>query len=264
MPRATLSVIALSLVCASRIAGAVSITFDNNLTITDNQIGFDLNPAIGIIDFDSTASGTLTASGYDVKGTVTINGSGGSLVNLPNATVLSLTNFVADVNGNTPGQQVIIDFSHTYMIGALNGNFADGLTAEVANGNNEPVFNNGTNSLAVMPGTDIIDAWYGYVSGAVITPALGNPPPILNPFQPAGGGSTAYPFYGHGPTFFSTFNPVVGGHLEFMLGSADSQLILPTSAEVGFSAVPLPAAAWLLGSGLIGLAGIAQRRTSTA
>ncbi|MGB5324509.1 MAG: hypothetical protein WBN40_03675, partial [Pseudomonadales bacterium] len=154
---------------------------------------------------------------------------------------------------------VVIDFSHQYVVGIVNGNFADGLNAEVANGFNEPLYFNGPNSLAVPVGTDVIDDWYGYVSGAVILPPVGSVPPLLNPAQAAGGGSSPYAFYGHGPQFFSTFDPVVGGHLEFTLGSSDSQLILPSSAEVGFSIVPLPAGIWLFFSSLFTLACLGRR-----
>ena len=48
--------------------------------------------------------------------------------------------------------------------------------------------------------------------------------------------------------------------LELRGTDADQKLIFGDSFTIGVSAVPVPAAAWLFGSGLIGLTGIARRK----
>lgn len=230
----------------ARTARALQITFDNALTIVDGQIGWDLDGIVnGKIDFDSTISGALTTSGYELKGTLTTLATGNTAVMANATSVLTLTNFVADVNNAAPGQNVTIDFSHTFVApGVVNGVAV--LDAEVSDGTGQAVFANGASSGAVAPGTDLIINWYGYISGALVAaPVNGGPLPLLNPALAAGGGSAPYGVYSQGPQPMGFFAPVVGGHLEFVLGAARSQLLLPNSAQVGFYAIPEPAS-WAL------------------
>jgi hypothetical protein len=78
--------------------------------------------------------------------------------------------------------------------------------------------------------------------------------PLLNPTLPAGGGTLPYALYGHGPQPMGFFSPTVGGHLEFTLRGTRDQLVLPSSAQVGFWVVPEPSSWALLGIGSMALA----------
>lgn len=256
---ASLSLVAL--LCVREQAQAVSVTFDNTVTITDNLFGFDFDPTIGIIQFDSTKSGALTKSGYEVKGEVTTKAAGTTLAMANATSILTLTNFVADTGTALPGQSVVIDFVETFTAtGIVNGVAA--IDAQVANGNGQALFANGATSNAVGPGTDVINDWYGYISGAIINaPTSGGPPPLLNPNLPAGGGTANYSVYTQGPQPFGVFAPVVGAHLDFTLGAPRDQLLLPSSAQVGFWVVPEPSSYLLLALGGVALT-IARRRAN--
>jgi hypothetical protein len=74
-------------------------------------------------------------------------------------------------------------------------------------------------------------------------------------------GTTAYNLYG-----FSSTGSAGGQGLVFQLGTAsfDGSLLTFTGNAGGSSSVPLPAAAWLFGSGLLGLFGIGRRRETDA
>ena len=50
------------------------------------------------------------------------------------------------------------------------------------------------------------------------------------------------------------------GMLDFTLANAGDGLWLPGSIDITAASVPVPAAAWLFGSGLLGLIGVARRR----
>lgn len=70
-------------------------------------------------------------------------------------------------------------------------------------------------------------------------------------------GTTAYNLFG-----FSSSGAAAGQGLIFQLGTAtfDGSELVFTGNAGGTTAVPLPAAAWLFGSGLLGLFGIGRRR----
>jgi hypothetical protein len=59
-------------------------------------------------------------------------------------------------------------------------------------------------------------------------------------------------------------NPVIYGLIEFQLGQTGDQLIMPSSLEIGFTAVPEPSTVSLLGAGVVCLAGAAYRRRRAA
>jgi hypothetical protein len=245
-------------------AGALGITFDSSLTITDNSL-WDLNPAIGTIQFDSTVTfpGAL-ASGYDVKGTVQQGGGPAlSAIISPVVDAVTLTNFVADSPIGAPGGPLDIEFYDTFAGGPYPTiTAADVITALVGNGNGSLPFNQSALSNAVPAGTDTLIYWQGFVSGAITTSPFGGPLPINNPALAAGGGTAPYTVYGHGPTIIpSISNPVVGAFLTFQLGATRDQFILPSSAEVGFTVTPEPSSLLLATMGLIGLA-IYRRRKS--
>jgi len=236
----------------------VGIQFDSGAVVITDNGPLDSNLAIGIIDFDSIGSNPFTiASGYDVKGTVQ-NTAGPSLSSLitPITGAVTLTNFVADRPLSAIGGITSIEFFDTVIGTAPAVNVADVITAEVANGNGAATYFNNASGNAVPASQDTITTWQGYISGAIITNQFGTPPPIPNPNLPAGGGTLPYPVFGHGPTLIPGpfVNPVIGAFFSFQLGGVRDQLILPSSAEVGFTAVPEPSAAVLAIVGLIGLA----------
>lgn len=77
---------------------------------------------------------------------------------------------------------------------------------------------------------------------------------------------TAYTF----DDFFFQFGPggVDGWYFDSGLGyfdadDGDSGIVNGTWVDFSMSPVPVPAAAWLLGSGLLGLVGIARRKAAT-
>jgi hypothetical protein len=252
---------------APRTALAVGIQFDGGaVVITDNGL-LDGNPAIGTIDFDSIGSNPFTiASGYDVKGTVQ-NTAGPSLSSLiaPITGAVTLTNFVADRPLSAIGGITDIEFFDTVIGSALAVTVADIISAEVANGNGAATYLNNASGNPVPASQDTITTWQGFISGAIITNQFGTPPPIPNPNLPAGGGTLAYPVFGHGPTLIPGpfVNPVIGAFFSFQLGGVRDQLILPSSAEVGFTAVPEPSTAVLAIVGLVGFALYGRKRRGT-
>jgi hypothetical protein len=223
-----------------------------------------LDSTVGTIKFDSTLTAPLTTSGYDLKGEVTTLSSGTTLAMANATSILTLTNFVADTGSNLPGQNVVLDFNHTFTVtGAVNA--VSAIDAYVANGNGQAIFANGASSNAVAAGTDWINDFYGYVSGTTIfAPVSGSPPPIPNPSLASGGGTLPYSVYTVGPQPLGAFAPVVGGHLDFTLGAARDQLILTSSAQVGYYAVPEASTLLMLGVGAFCMLPAILRRKRTA
>jgi|GEM_PF-1920923 len=255
---------AACLLVAPGTALGVGIQFDNGAVVITDNGPLDSNSAIGIIDFDSIGSNPFTiASGYDVRGTVQ-NTAGPSLSSLitPITGAVTLTNFVADRPLSAIGGITDIEFFHTVIGSALSVTVADVITAEVANGNGAATYFNNASGSAVPASQDTITTWQGFISGAIITNQFGTPPPIPNPSLPAGGGTLPYPVFGHGPTLIPGpfVNPVIGAFFSFQLGGIRDQLILPSSAEVGFSAVPEPSTALLAFVGLVGLTLYGRKR----
>jgi hypothetical protein len=217
------------------------------LFISDNGLG-DLNPITGIIDFNTTVGS------YSFVGTVDtgVGPNQVSLLGSPNANV-RLTNFTAEALINAAGQ-FRLEFWNTFA-GTYTGVVgADSIDAYVGH----------SGGLPVPPANDAILDWVGYVGGQIITLPWPGPPPYTNPFLPPSSPPLPYTVFGHGPapvppgTFVS---PPVGGILTFDLRSQGDQLILYSSAEVGFTAVPEVNSMLLLAvaSGMLGL-GRCRRR----
>lgn len=225
------------------------LTIDFNfgaLTITDNLLGFDSNGAVGIIDFNTTVGN------YSLQGTVDVGVAGPNqvaLIGSPSANI-RLTNFTAEalVNGAGPLDLQFFDIFPGLFIGSIG---ADSMDPYVGHATGAPV----------PAAQDTILNWQGFVAGIVIANPFPNPPPFFNPFLPASSVPLPYTVFGHGPTPLPAFtNPVVGGYLTFDLGGIGDQLILYTSAEVGFTAVPEPGTFVLGGLAVAGLGVVVARR----
>lgn len=229
-------------------ANALTIDFNfGALVINDQGVG-DLNPAIGVLDFNTVVGN------YSLVGTIDLLAGPNqtALIGTPNAN-LRLTNFTAEALIGSPGQ-MDIQFSHVFA-GTFTGiTAADSLDAYVGHATGAPV----------PAGQDQICQWQGFVSGQITTPVNPGPPPYFNPFLPASSIPLPYPLVTHGPTPIAgpLTNPAVGAYLCFDLQGVGDQLILYTSAEVGFAAVPEVSSLLLMGvagSGLI-VAGARRRR----
>ncbi|MFO0944421.1 MAG: hypothetical protein U1D30_00515 [Planctomycetota bacterium] len=224
-------------------ANALMIDFNfGALTINDNGLG-DLNPLIGILDFNTVVGNYSLIGRLDLlAGPNQV-----SLIGSPNAN-LRLTNFTAEALIASAGV-MDIDFSH-FFPGTFNGIIAaDSLDAYVGH----------ATAAAVPVAQDSILQWQGYVSGQITTLPVPGPPPYTNPFLPASSVPLPYPLVTHGPTPIASplTNPAVGAYFSFDLRGAGDQLILYTSAEVGFTAVP-EASSFVL-AGAAGLALIMAR-----
>jgi hypothetical protein len=260
MPNAIRALVVSSAVLAclvgATVANAVSVTVDGQ--VIPDQSFWDLDPTVDAISFDSNDAfqGFATTSGIDARGDVLLAG-GGALASIVAGPTLVLTNFVADwYQPLGPGPHTFnISFSHTFATmvqGVLTA--ADIVQAVQDDGTSLAIYAPGGSPVAF--GEDQILFWQGYVNSIAIPGPFGPIPPIPNP---AGLGN-AYPSYGHGPSVMNILpgaliQPTLQGDLTFSLGGPRNQFILPNSAEVGFSPIPEPATALLVGLGCAALAG---------
>ena len=116
--------------------------------------------------------------------------------------------------------------------------------------------NNNGATLTTTSGTAL---YTSLIDGSVFVPLLNDPFSV----NAVAGGSQAFPLAGGnfglpGPSFPGpAANSTIGIQLSFTLTPGDS-----VSFTSNFQVVPIPAAAWLFGSGLIGLIVIARRKTT--
>ncbi|MCQ8103955.1 VPLPA-CTERM sorting domain-containing protein [Methylomonas sp. SURF-2] len=101
-------------------------------------------------------------------------------------------------------------------------------------------------------------AWnIGYISGVNENPAKVN-----NPF-----GGSGLTYLTHGDSSVVEFFARAGQEYTVYLGGNDINgdiFGIPYGYKVNVSSVPVPAAAWLFGSGLLGLVGMKRRKTQSA
>lgn len=96
----------------------------------------------------------------------------------------------------------------------------------------------------------------GYISGLNETPAM-----VDNPF-----GGSGLTYLTHGDSSYVEFFAQAGQEYTVYLGGNDiggDIFGTPYAYKVNISAVPVPAAAWLFGSALLGLIGVNRRKAKT-
>lgn len=211
------------------------IGFDNGPIITDGS-ALDID---GIVNDQIIFSGNYGTAGYLVSGTLRQSptwpvGQSLSGYSPPITGGLTLTNFLAEaVPGSAIGAPLTVrctgDFTGIFTAGTAVAT----LDAEVGNS----LF------AAVPSSTDVINVYGAAVSDSfssvTILPATGGVLPLGNPFH-AGPGTTPYLVTGLGPVAVpSLTNPTISSFFQIVLGGADNQFILPSSAEVGFTSQPV-------------------------
>lgn len=237
-------------------------------TIVDNGAG-DTNMAIGVIDFNlmglSGTSGT-----YNASGTVTEVTSGSTTVT--NGINITLTNLDIEATSGAASDTIVFQSTSGPLISlpspgsvSLDGNWTSGAS-------NAPSLISGSN--IALSGYLFGDWQWGAIVGAAsefpvgFSGTGGVTSDSGSVFGPVAGGSliipaaNTVPFFGQ-PLYQADFTSIVG-KLDFNLNNNGDGLWLPGSANVYMgetSAVPVPAAVWLFGSGLMGLIGFARRKT---
>jgi len=133
----------------------------------------------------------------------------------------------------TFGLPISPSFTSGYMTGSLSGSYVD------AN-------NDGSAMLS-------LNSWEGLIDGASQMSLLSLAGPCMG-----AGCSVSFGEVTDGPILYTGgANNTIGIHMNFGLSAGDS-VTFDTLFDV--TPVPVPAAVWLFGSGLIGLAGIARRK----
>ena len=246
----------IGLCAATAAATPLEMNFDGGAQIVDGGAG-DLDGLVnGKIDF----SGVYGLAGYMVTGTLRESPpfAAGTTISqqlTPPIYSLTLTNFTAEaLPTSTLGAPLDMRYnSDPFVGGFLPGTAVDSLAAEVASSTASPI----------PAGTDALTNFFSIIgdnaTSIVIAPATGASVPMSNPFYP-GTGTTAYPITGHGVAATPAYvNPTIYGLVQLTLGQVGDQFLMPSSAEIGFTAVPEPASIVLFALGLIALA-VTRRR----
>lgn len=156
--------------------------------------------------------------------------------------LISSSQTVTPVAGRVGSQLSGYQINLNNQVGTINGAIAGGVnpTANFLVTNDDTVLSGtGFNPLALAAD---ISNWFGNANGNVSTTGLGTAATVYHTVAANIGGSTA-----------ETLTPLFTATL-----TASGLSFAPLAA------VPIPAALWLLGSGLLGLAGVARRKVAAA
>ena len=258
-------IVGMAVLCISVPTQAMLITLGGS-TIMDNGLG-DTNSATGVIDFNLTGiSGT--SGTYNASGTVTEVSSGTTSVT--NGVSMTLTNLDIEATSGSVNDTIVFQSTSGPLISlpstgsvSLDGNWTSGASnvPSLVSGGDVALtgFLFGDWLWGVSVGTSS-EFPVGFSTTGLITSGAGSS------FGPTGA-SVIIPaantdlFYGQ-ILDQADFSSIVG-KLDFNLNNSGDGVWLPGSADIymgDVSAVPVPAAVWLFGSGLIGLIGFAKRK----
>ena len=133
----------------------------------------------------------------------------------------------------TFGLPISPSFTDGYMTGSLSGSFFD------ANNDGSATLN--------------LNTWEGLIDGTSEMSLFGFAGPCFGV-----GCSVSIAEVTQGPTLYTgDVNSTIGIHMNFAISAGDS-VTFDTIFDV--TPVPVPAAVWLFGSGLVGLVGFARRK----
>lgn len=220
---------------------AAALELQNDITISGNSTVNWSN------DLSSSNMSTVTTSGSTTQmmGSFNMDGVWDYNWNLSADSDPFIAGSFSITNTSTVTQSFDINFSlpvspsfvNGYQTGSLSGSFMD------ANGD-------GSASLS-------LNDWSGLIDGATAMNLFSYTGPCFG-----SGCSTSIGTVSNGPLYFSgPVNSTIGIHMLFDLSAGDS-VTFDTSYEV--TPVPIPATLWLLGSGLIGMAGFIRKRNARA
>ena len=261
-------------------------TSGHAISITQNTSALGLaaaatSGASGLTVTGATLSGHTNALGAASSGTYT--NASGTYNNIGSGIILGTGN----VSDYGDGPNTVVDRTTDYGVAAtaaqevLLDPITGGLFSHYDATQLDLTFNNttgrvfftvvfGSEEYAEFVGSDFIDGYGFYLNGVNIARVGGQPVNINHPAMMALSGTEFDGILAPGGNpilLFSGPTLATGNTLTFIAadtsdGVLDSAVYI--SSLSGVSPVPVPAAAWLFGSGLVGLIGIARRERTVA